>query len=273
MQGVEIFMMMLYYPLICGVREGAIEIFELLLIVVGFVFLKEQKDAKSGVMLGLASMCKFLPIIFMPYLVMKRKWKAFWCMLATVVFIACTTQVLLGWQNNETITRMSQELKARNYAYTYFRSQSAASFVARTLCVKDYSIDRMISARVENRELVDVVSKILVVVLSFFAFVKLRKNNSLLHDVSIILCLMGMIVTHGEPYYLVFNIPGLYFLKKNDNPMFWVSFILCGPLYLYYHIAGEVVTYSYLSLPFIGTAILFFALLYGRTFYADNHRP
>ena len=51
-------------------------------------------------------MAKFLPIIYLPWLVLKRKWRAVIAALAVIVPVAIAAQLLLGWQNNGTLLQV-----------------------------------------------------------------------------------------------------------------------------------------------------------------------
>ena len=66
----------------------------------GVLALSRGLPARCGVWLGLAAMYKVMPIIFLPYLLWKRQWKAALGMAATVCLVSLLPGLYLGWQKN-----------------------------------------------------------------------------------------------------------------------------------------------------------------------------
>ena len=56
--------------------------------------------AWCGVWLGMATIYKIMPCIFLPYLLWKRQWKAAAAMVAATVFFCLLPSLYLGWQAN-----------------------------------------------------------------------------------------------------------------------------------------------------------------------------
>src|SRR3954452_24308558 len=65
-----------YGPLYEALTQRTIEIFELLLIFAAYALLLRGRSPASGVAIGFAAMTKFLPLIFLPYFVVKRSFRA-----------------------------------------------------------------------------------------------------------------------------------------------------------------------------------------------------
>ncbi len=80
--------------------ECGLQIFLLCLLTAAYSALSRGLPARCGVWLGLAAMYKVMPIIFLPYLLWKRQWKAALGMAATVCLVSLLPGLYLGWQKN-----------------------------------------------------------------------------------------------------------------------------------------------------------------------------
>lgn len=87
-------------PLYEALTQRTIEIFELLLLFAAYVLLRKRRDTAAGVAVGIAAMAKFLPLIFLPWFVLKRKWGALTAAMLVIVPVAVVTQFVLGWENS-----------------------------------------------------------------------------------------------------------------------------------------------------------------------------
>lgn len=80
--GIYWLMWLNFYPLLDSLSQGNIEILELLLLTAAFVLLRRggstawrlglSPDTVAGILIGVAAMTKFLPAIFIPYLLVKK---------------------------------------------------------------------------------------------------------------------------------------------------------------------------------------------------------
>ena len=53
-------------------------------------------------------MAKFLPLIFLPWLVLKRKWDALGGALLVILPIVVVTEFVLGWENSGILIQLGQ---------------------------------------------------------------------------------------------------------------------------------------------------------------------
>ena len=105
-----VFAWMGYWPLYMAIQEDVVEIFEMLMIIASLYFLRRNKDILSGIAMGIAVMVKFLPAIFLPYFLVKGKFKTLVASLVTIVLIAIGTQFTLGWQYSATLNLFQKEI-------------------------------------------------------------------------------------------------------------------------------------------------------------------
>ncbi len=65
------------YRFILGVlHSGQVSIVMIALVVMTFYFIEKKKDVLAGALLGLSIMIKYTPAIVLPYLLVRKKWKA-----------------------------------------------------------------------------------------------------------------------------------------------------------------------------------------------------
>ena len=78
-----------YFPVKFTLGMGQINFLILFLATLAIYFLNKNKNYLSGIFLGLSIMIKFFPLLFLPYLVILKKWKiliSFLCV-STIIFL------------------------------------------------------------------------------------------------------------------------------------------------------------------------------------------
>lgn len=277
-----LFIWLCFWPLYPAIEENVIEVFELFLIVASLYLMLRGKDIRAGVLLGIASMAKFLPVLFLPYLLMKRRLKAFFAMLAAIILIAIGTQFTLGWQNNEMLKRFFTEIRQDKYDYTYWRSQTLPSAIERIFSTSDYSAAQIHYPKMAKPGLVKILVKVTVAVLFICTFLILfrnRKGGDLRIEFGIVSILMFLASTHGEHYYLIFSLTGysaaVYFLWRRKNlfgtAILAISYLLSGYLVQIrefdiillprYTDINREIFFHFLSFPVYGIIMLFVLLV------------
>lgn len=270
-----------FWPLHYGLEEGVIEVFELFLITAALYFMCKKKDIACGIVLGIASMAKFLPIIFLLYFAVKRQWRAFFAMLVTIFIIIIGTQFTLGWQNSEMTRRFFAEIRKGELNYTYWRSQTIPSAVERIFSTSDYSTSGIYSPKIVNPAAVKTIVRITIPALLLFTFLSIYGKRKSLHyeiEFGIIALLMFIMSPHGEHYYLIFSLIGFsvatLFVFKGRRGL-WTALLI-----LSYFLSGYImqmrefdrillpdftninreIFFSFLSFPLYGVVLLFILL-------------
>lgn len=279
-----IFMWMGYWPLYIGIQEDVIEIFEMFMMLASLYFLYRNKDILSGIAMGIAVMAKFLPAIFLPYFLIKGKFKALVSSLVTILLIAVGTQFTLGWQYNLTLNFFQKEVGYKNHAWTYYRSQTLSSTIERWFS-KLFSGDVFspVSTNPFLAKNISIIMTIAICAFLFFIIYKGRKHKSYGIEYGICATLMILLAPHGQPYYLLLNLIGFSFAIAYlcENKYFFgstilaVSYILCGyinqitifdKLLISQYGVDRHVFFYLLSLPAYGSALLaiLLCLIYHR---------
>lgn len=227
-----------FFPLYEALTTGAIEIFEIFLITLAITYFRKGKSAAGGVLIGLATMTKYLPLIFLAYLVFKRQWKAAISATLVVLTLFALTHFTLGWENNHNFFSSSSVNDIR----TKHDSQSIASIIHRwaggvRLGVPlnyEQAIDIILTP--EARAVAKKVSRFTVLlVILFYAFIFLlkRKSNQTVLELGMLSILMLEIINYNHVYYyfillIPFSIAFQYLLAsyKVSGRASYVSIVL-----------------------------------------------
>lgn len=97
---------LLFQPLATCFAQGNIEMIELATTLAALSLLHRAKGRISGVLLGVASTIKFLPIGFLAWLLMRREWRAVAAGAATIASVAVITIFTLGWKESISFSAM-----------------------------------------------------------------------------------------------------------------------------------------------------------------------
>ena len=91
---------LMFQPLTTAFACGNIELLEMALMLAALVSLQSSKDGRAGGLLGVATMLKFLPIGFLGWCLLRRRWRAVLAGILTITLIAIVTEMTLGWRQN-----------------------------------------------------------------------------------------------------------------------------------------------------------------------------
>jgi hypothetical protein len=257
---VVVFVFCNFNPLYEALTQRTIELFELLLLFAAYALLRKGRETAAGVAIGTAAMAKFLPIIFLPWLVLKRKWDAVGAALLVIFPIAVVTEFVLGWENNATLIQLEQ-----GAFFNAELNQSLAGLVARLLAWTHSSLPLAATSRIAIL--------IGLIAFSWLMFRVRRCEGS--EDVEFGLLIMAMVLLppHNQNYYLVFLLfPYLLLYARYRGQWSWraallaVSFVLVAapfPLSIVQRLTGVDVFSLYLraAIPFAGAALLVIVLV------------
>jgi hypothetical protein len=212
-------------------------------------------ETASGAVIGLAAMTKFLPLIFLPYFVVKRRFRA----LASSM-IAIATQAVFGWRYSGIIVQLRHGGSVSSQL-----DQSLAGMITRLFVWTGSSLSpAMLISRCA-----------IVIALGALSWLFLRARNcAAIEDLewSTLIVAMVLLPPHNENYYFVLLVfPYLALLARELRPgaaahrsrRWWlaISFILTGtvvPLSVLSRMTEMNIfsTYLTLGIPFCGAAIL-----------------
>jgi hypothetical protein len=97
-----------FYPFLSAINQRNFELIELLLIVQAAVFYKKSNYLLAGVLIGLATGVKFLPIIIFGFFILERNRKAIYGFLLSIIPQVIVTQLIFDWSRSFTFRLVSE---------------------------------------------------------------------------------------------------------------------------------------------------------------------
>ncbi len=246
---VVVFVLCNFNPLYEALTQRNIEILELLLLFGAFAFYRRGRETACGAMVGLAATAKFLPIIFLPWFVLKRRWDALTAAILAILPFLVVTQFVLGWESNGTL----QHLFTRGMLDSNL-DQSIAGAVRRV-------IDNPVVRR----------AAVAAAAAAFCALMLRMRQNEDTDDLEwgMLLVAMVLLPPHNQNYYFIFFLfPYLMLYARYRARWSWravpaaISFLLvAAPVPFSLFGPHAFARYLQAGIPFIGAAILAFVLV------------
>ena len=246
-----------FNPLYEAITQRTIEIFELLLLFAAYALYRRGRDSACGAAIGAAAMAKFLPILYVPWLVLRRKWRAAGVAIAVIAIVAIATQLVLGWQNNGTL------LQAKHGGFNDSElNQSLSGVIVRIAGLQHAAIASRVA--------------IVVALIAFCALMLRTRNRDGVEDLEFGLIAMAMVLLppHNQNYYFTFLLLPYAFLYARHRRQSWswrttllaVSFLLVAapiPFSIVQRLTGLDAFALYLraAIPFVGATLLVIVLV------------
>lgn len=246
-----------FNPLYEALTQRTIEVFELMLLFAAWALYRRRRDVACGAVLGLATMAKFLPLIYLPWLALERRWRALIAALLVVVPITIATQLVLGWQNSGIFLQLRQGSFLASET-----NQSLSGVVVRLVGWAHASLP------------VPTISRLLILagLVGLAALVLRARRCSGVDELEYGLLAVAMVLLppHNQNYYFVFLLLPyllLYARYRDHGDRSWrsvlaaLSFLLVAvpiPLSVVQRLTGLHVFHLYLqaAIPFLGAALL-----------------
>jgi hypothetical protein len=244
-----------FNPLYEALTERTIENFELLLLFVAWSFYRRGRDIGCGVAIGIAAMMKFLPLIYLPWLVLRRRGRALAAAIAVIVPVAIITELILGWRNSGTLIQLG--------GVTFLNSeldQSLSGMVTRLISWTHCPLPAPVAGLV--------VILIALGVLMAFMLEARRREGSEEVEFGLLAAVMVLLPPHNQEYYFVFLLLPYALLYRRYRTgwspraaLLALSFALVAvpvPLSIVQRLIGVDVFSLYLraGIPFVGAALL-----------------
>lgn len=235
-----------FVPLYEALTQRNIEIFEMVLIVAAFAVLRRKRLAAAGVLIGVAAMTKFLPLIFLPYFAVKRMWRALAAAAITIVPIAVAAQFVLGWEHSGILIQLR-----RGGFLNSVMNQSVSGAVIRILDWTHSSLPAPLLSRI---------AIVVALIALSWLFVTLRRCEGI-EDLewAMLITAMVLLPPHNQQYYFILLIFPFFALLARGLYPWWLAatYALVGAP-LPFRLLGPQAFQSYLlaGIPFLGAAIL-----------------
>jgi Tol biopolymer transport system component len=284
-------MWMLYQPLANCFTQGNIEILEMAITLGALVAVQRSKERLGGILIGVASMTKFLPVGFLCWFLLRRYYRAFLAGVATIGVIVAVTTVTIGWKESVIFGQVVQSVRAPDA--TLHNLTLTSLFLHRTAELLDPYGTRsnpMLGWFPSERAVVAAraglfASGLIAAVLALTHF-RRRHRPASPYEVAVLFMTMFMILPYNEDYYYVFALVPLSVLfvsaaHRRDRGLLaatLAAYVLISPpipfnwidrtRWLPYN-TNEV--FAYLDLPILGGVIVWIAAIYRM--FADTAAP
>ena len=246
------FLWLNFFPLYECLVSKNVEILELFFVTLSFFLLFKKREVSSGIFLALAVMTKFLPFIFLPYFMIKKKYKLTISSLITILIIALFSQYFLGWENNVTLSM----IRGVGGTWSSYESQAMSSWIYRLFSMPSVNYEAVLSI---NTNLIIFLTRI--VIYSFILFygimiLCLNRHAIVASEIAILMILMITLMQHAHVYYLIFLlVPFSFFLQNivillQDNYFNLRLKLELGILLSSYAILGVILPFRFLTFLF-----------------------
>jgi|CXWL01.1.fsa_nt_gi hypothetical protein len=142
-----------FYPLVQTLRQNNVEVTELFFLSLAGFYLSRAHEGRAGAALGMAGATKFLPLMLLPYLLWRRRWRM--VAMALVAFGATATLVaalkgFLPWNGFETLGTAA----STGWANQHLNNQGLIAVALRAFSTFDLTKDSQTAAfpRVSDAE-------------------------------------------------------------------------------------------------------------------------
>jgi hypothetical protein len=192
------------FPMIQAFVGREIEILEFALLTGAFFLLRRNRDVSAGTLIGLAAMTKYLPVIFVPYLLLKKRWRASAAALTTILIVAVLGQALLGFQHSVTFRR-TREWTAEAVFRPHADNQALANVVQRLVTTGMYANEEKVTPRYPAAaRALGLTLQLGITGLVFLALWRRRHGPVVAWEFGLVLMTMIIVPPWSNIYYLLF---------------------------------------------------------------------
>ena len=205
-----------------NLKQRNIEIAEFLLIFLALLAMKFKKEWLLGISLSLAFLAKLLPLIFFPYLIIKKRYVSVTIYLILVMVIAIITELVLGW-GNWVLPKLATSHGIPSLAsilgehYLTGISHLRGSFYTFVLSFfTDIHLTSTSTIVTYKEKYFGLVNSGFFVFCALISFISIRNiyfnKNDTFFDFAIITSLMLLIFPRINPHYYIFFLFGIYYI-------------------------------------------------------------
>ncbi len=263
-----------------------IETFEFFLLSLCFYFYYRQNHRSAGIALGFSAMTKFLPFGFLPYFLIKQKYRLAFFAVVTALLIAIVTEWTLGWDWSFTRRLMMPFGSGAVYSNTHSIASWSYRLFTHIESFQPVTLDQINIPPVLNPIAAANLTRVTLIFLALgFGWLLLKHYSKEVHQKEIVILFIYMMAfpQWTNKHYLIFLLPALslvlsslcfYAIKNNLRyklalALFLIAALLTSYLRilptsflsLFMDVQSEKnwTIYGYLSLPVYGYIALLFS--------------
>lgn len=197
-----------HFPLLEAISGREIEVLELFLVTLALRALLQGRQTAAGVAIGTAAMTKFLPVIFVPYLLLKGFRKACWVSLATMAAIGIPAQLLLGFENSLTLRVGIGGMQA-HYSPSAYANQAIVNVLYKMFTLFDKNVPHPVTLYPEILWPIGMAIQTVVLLACWWWLWRHRRSRLLDIEMALLLLIMVLTAPRANTYYMVFALPAL----------------------------------------------------------------
>ena len=190
--------------------HASIELPEMLLILWAFAYWDRQ--VHGGIGIAIAATLKFLPVMFIPYLAWKRRWKgAGAAVLATVIILAALSPIL-PWRQSNSVREYRVTTFGTGHDMTHANNQPLVNLIQRFFIE---GRPEGLWLRIRNSEQVrrwaGWVNLAALAILAVYGILRVSSSRPgpLAQECGLLLMMMVMLINRNQTYYLALALPGI----------------------------------------------------------------
>jgi hypothetical protein len=180
----------------------------------------------GGVLLALAALCKFLPAIFLPYLILENRRKSVAAYVLTVIVIGFATEGLLGWDRfqmfqpgtatNHGVPSLDAMLGLSPITLPSFKRGSFYTFILSFFSDIDLAANvPTVTLRANSFQLPNLMfAGIVVFMIAATAPLVRAAKGDLLLQFAVVTSLMLVMFPYANPHYYIFALFGMFALLR-----------------------------------------------------------
>ena len=199
-----------FTPLHASIGQRAIELPEMLLILWAFAYWEHQ--ARGGIGIIIAATLKFLPVMFIPYLAWKRRWKGVGAAVLAAAIILASLSPILPWRLSNSVKEYRATTFGAGHTTTHANNQSLVNLIQRVFIEGE---PEKLWLRVRNSEQVRKwagwVNLAVLAMLAAYGILRIPSSRPgfLAQECGLLLLMMVMLINRNQTYYLALALPGI----------------------------------------------------------------
>jgi len=205
-----------------NIQQRNIELAEFLLIFAALFAIKSNRNMMLGFSLAAAFFAKLLPLIFFPYLLIKKRFIAvgYYCLF--VFIIALVTDITLGWSNWAMPGQLSEhgmpttDKLVSNSIFTEISHQRGSFYTFVLSFFSDITLTRTETVVIYIDNYIGYINFGFIVFCAIVSFISFRSfylnGKDTFFDFALITSLMLIVFPRINPHYYIFTLFGIYYV-------------------------------------------------------------
>ena len=191
-----------FYPAYEAFTQRSVELFEVLLIAIGIYCYSRRSYRLAGIVIGLATMTKFLPGILIFWFLIRRKWSALLSSLSVCIICTISAELAFGWRNSWT-WKLIEDIE--QYDPSYFLGHPLNQAISGAV----YRLLPHVGLSNHADMIVGALSGLCILLMAWWLY-RRRDSSDWLLEWCLLLTLVIFIAPHNQNYYLVILVIPFY---------------------------------------------------------------